>query len=113
MTWRCLRAAFGSLGRLAVRGVGLRITLGGLRLRLSVVAGVRGARERSTFEKKRASKYEKNKTGQCLMLQLLVDNEKRVLFTGSDVLIDQMKKYGYNVPFLATIIKIDRYYTLS
>lgn len=61
----------------------------------------------------RASKYEKNKTGQCLMLQLLVDNEKRVLFTGSDVLIDQMKKYGDNVPFLATIIKIDRYYTLS
>ena len=47
------------------------------------------------------------------MLQMMVDNEKRVLFTGSDVLIDQMKKYGDNVPFLAIIIKIDRYYTLS
>gem|GEM_PF-6122095 len=105
MTWRCLRAALGTMGRLAVRGVGVRLTLDGMRLRVSVVAGVRGARERS--------KYEKNKTGQCLMLQMMVDNEKRVLFTGSDVLIDQMKKYGDNVPFLAIIIKIDRYYTLS
>ena len=66
-----------------------------------------------TGHKIRASKYEKNKTGQCLMLQMMVDNEKRVLFTGSDVLIDQLKKYGDNVPFFATIIKIDRYYTLS
>ena len=55
MTWRCLRAAIGTMGRFAVRGVGLRLTLGGMRLRMSVVAGVRGARERSTFEKKRAS----------------------------------------------------------
>ena len=43
MTWRCLRAARGALGRIAVRGVGLRITLGGMRIRVSVVAGVRGA----------------------------------------------------------------------
>jgi len=36
-----------------------------------------------------------------------------VLFTGSDVLIEQMEKYGDQIPFAATIKKIDRYYTLS
>jgi len=29
------------------------------------------------------------------------------------VLIDQLEKYGNEIPFTATIKKIDRYYTLS
>lgn len=59
------------------------------------------------------SKYSKNKSGKYLTLQVRIDNEKRVIFTGSDVLIEQMEQYGDKMPFLATIKKIDRYYTLS
>jgi len=39
--------------------------------------------------------------------------EKRVFFTGSDILIEQMEKYGSEIPFLTTIKKIDRYYTFT
>jgi hypothetical protein len=59
------------------------------------------------------SKYEKNRSGKCLQLQVDLDGAHKVLFTGSDVLIEQMEKYGHQVPFQATIKKIDRYYTLS
>ena len=61
----------------------------------------------------RRSKYEKNRSGKCLLLQLAIDGAHRVLFTGSDVLIEQMEKYGDNVPFEATVKKIDRFYTFS
>lgn len=59
------------------------------------------------------SKYEKNKSGKCLTLQILVNNQKRVVFTGSDVMIDQMQKHEDQIPFIATIKKINRYYTLT
>jgi hypothetical protein len=36
-----------------------------------------------------------------------------VVFTGSSVLVEQMEKYGGKVPFVATIKRVDRYYTLS
>ena len=52
------------------------------------------------------SKYPKNKSGKVLMLHLEFDGEKRILFTGSDVLITQIqhvKKEDY--PFTATIVK--------
>lgn len=62
----------------------------------------------------RPSKYSKNQSGQCLTLQFTGDdNERHVVFTGSDVLIEQLRKYGDQIPFLATIKKVDRYYTLS
>lgn len=61
----------------------------------------------------RRSKYEKNRSGKCLLLQMEIENERRVLFTGSDVLIEQLEKYGDHVPFLATVKKIDRFFTLS
>jgi len=61
----------------------------------------------------RRSKYEKNRSGKCLLLQLEIDDAHRVLFTGSDVLIEQMEKYGDQIPFTVTIKKIDRFYTLS
>lgn len=61
----------------------------------------------------RPSKYGKNVSGQCLTLQFVIAGQRRVLFTGSDVLIGQIQKYGDQVPFLATIRKIDKYYTLS
>jgi hypothetical protein len=60
------------------------------------------------------SKYTKNKTGQCLTLQFIgPDGQRHVTFTGSDVLIDQIGKYQAEIPFLATIKKIDRYYCLK
>lgn len=61
----------------------------------------------------RPSKYGKNTSGQCLTLQFVLSEQRRVLFTGSDVLIGQMQKYGDRIPFLATIRKVDKYYTLS
>lgn len=61
----------------------------------------------------RKSRYEKNRSGKCLLLQVDMNGEHRLLITGSDVLIEQMEKYGEQIPFLATIKKIDRFYTLS
>lgn len=59
----------------------------------------------------------KHNSGQCLTLQFHFEADAsgrpRVLFTGSSVLTEQMRKYGAEVPFLATIRKIDKYYTLS
>lgn len=67
-----------------------------------------------------SSKYpDKNKSGKALQLQFKIlkhgtdDNDIRpnVLFTGSDVLIDQITKYSEHIPFYATVIKINRYYS--
>lgn len=58
------------------------------------------------------SKYPKSGP-KCLMLQVVLDDEKYVLFTGSVVLLEQMEKYQDHLPFIATIQKIDRYYTLT
>jgi len=62
------------------------------------------------------SKYQKTSAPDCLTIQFEFHNkpgEKHVIFTGSGVLIDQLKEYGDKLPFLATIKKIDRYFTLS
>jgi len=61
-----------------------------------------------------SSKYTKNKSGLCLTLQFVDDEGRRlILFTGSDVLIGQIQKYEKEIPFYATIKKIDRYYLLT
>lgn len=53
-----------------------------------------------------ASKYPKNKSGECLTIQIEIDNEKRVLFTGSDVLIEQIKSIKKDdFPFETAIIQ--------
>ena len=61
------------------------------------------------------SKYNgKNKSGKCLTVQFEQDEgERLVFFTGSDVLIQQFERYGDEVPFLATLKKVNRHYTLS
>jgi hypothetical protein len=51
--------------------------------------------------------------GKCLALQVEINGDRRVVFTGSDVLIGQLERYGEQIPFLAVVRKIDRYYTLS
>lgn len=59
------------------------------------------------------SKFPKNASGKYLTLQFQIDGETRVTFTGSDVLIGQMERYSAEVPFTATIRKINRYFTLT
>jgi len=59
------------------------------------------------------SRFSKNKSGEYLTLQYEFENQKYIIFTGSDVLIDQVKKYADEIPFLATIRKINRYYSLT
>lgn len=46
-----------------------------------------------------------------LSLQIELENEKHILFTGSSVLMDQIDECKDNLPFLAKIEKIDKYYT--
>lgn len=59
------------------------------------------------------SQYEKNKSGDYLTVQFEMNGEKQIFFTGSDVLIDQLNRYREEIPFITTIKKINRYYTLS
>lgn len=59
------------------------------------------------------SKYSKNNSGKYLTLQVIYNDEKCVIFTGSDVLIDQIEKYNHEIPFLSTIRKINRYFSLT
>jgi hypothetical protein len=61
------------------------------------------------------SKFPKNQSGMFLTLQF-IDMEsggRKIVFTGSDVLINQMRKYEAQMPFYATIKKVDRYYILT
>ncbi|WP_294344675.1 hypothetical protein [Prosthecochloris sp.] len=59
------------------------------------------------------SKFDKNKSGKCLTLQIKLDDETRVIFTGSDVLISQIEKHKKQIPFLTTIKKVDRFYMFT
>jgi len=60
------------------------------------------------------SKFSKNKSGMYATVQFNVpEGEKHVFFTGSDVIIDQLQKYKVEMPFMAQIKKINKYYTFS
>ncbi len=60
------------------------------------------------------SKFPKNKSGKCLFLQIEFDGEKRVVFTGSDVLISQIRQVPHeNLPFTATIVKNSEYFEFT
>lgn len=51
----------------------------------------------------------------CLQMQFIFRGEVCVLFTGSTVLMDQIKiaKEKNNVPFSAVVIKVDKYYSFE
>ena len=49
----------------------------------------------------------------CLKLQFELQGERHILFTGSTVLARQAEEYKDEMPFLATIKKVDNYYTFS
>lgn len=61
----------------------------------------------------RPSKYPKENHNRVMTLQFEIKETMHVVFTGSEILIKQMEKYSDNLPFMATIRHIDRYYTLS
>lgn len=48
-----------------------------------------------------------------LTIQFSNGGDTHVLFTGSEVLINQIEKYKDKIPFYTTIIKRGRYFTLS
>lgn len=56
------------------------------------------------------SKYGK---APCVTIQFVLNEEKHILFTGSTILKEQLEKYNDQLPFYATIKKVDRYYTFS
>lgn len=51
--------------------------------------------------------------GTLLTLQLEVDGEKRIVFTGSTVLKSQVQTYKDKLPFIATIKKINKYLSFT
>ena len=56
----------------------------------------------------------KQKIGtKMLTLQFKLNGEERILFTGSGVLIDQVEEYKDEMPFLAKIEKVNRFYTFT
>jgi hypothetical protein len=58
-------------------------------------------------------KTSKYKDKEYLTIQLALSEKKHVLFTGSEVLIDQLTKYKTEIPFFTTIRKINKYYSLT
>jgi len=57
------------------------------------------------------SKYPKNKSGEVMTLQIEINNEKHIVFTGSDYLINQIQQVNKeDFPFLATIEKVGEHF---
>jgi hypothetical protein len=61
----------------------------------------------------RESRYSDNRDGKYLTLQVEIDGKRYVIFTGSDVLVEQLKRYSNQLPFVSTIRKIKKYFTLT
>ena len=61
----------------------------------------------------RIRKSTKRDGTECLQMQFLLGTEVCVVFTGSSVLINQIKESKDNIPFVATLVKMDRYYSFS
>jgi len=61
----------------------------------------------------RVRKSTKRDGTECLQMQFLLDEEVCVVFTGSSVLINQIKESKDNIPFIGTVVKLDRYYSFS
>lgn len=61
----------------------------------------------------RLRKSTKRDGTECLQMQFLLDDEVCVVFTGSSVLINQIKECKDNIPFTGTVVKLDRYYSFS
>jgi hypothetical protein len=58
----------------------------------------------------RKSNYQ---SGEYMILQFKDNNEVRVTFTGAGVIRAQLERHREQLPLWATIVKKNRYYTLS
>ena len=58
----------------------------------------------------KSSKYN---ASSCLTIQFILGDERHVAFTGSQVLLDQCKSYEAEIPFIATVKRIDKYYSFT
>lgn len=61
----------------------------------------------------RKSHYAKSNSEHCLMIQFEINGKRKVAFTGSSILAEQIEKYKDHLPFLTTIKRVDKYYTFS
>lgn len=59
------------------------------------------------------SKFPKDGNSKFLKLQIQLDGEPRVVFTGSKVLMDQAERYKNEMPFIAVIKKVNKAYSFS
>lgn len=61
--------------------------------------------------KTKESKHHRD--SQYTTIQFKLDDANYILFNGSRVLAEQLEKYKDNLPFYATIKKIEKYYTFT
>jgi hypothetical protein len=60
------------------------------------------------------SQYPKNKSGNVLTLQIEINNEKMIIFTGSDFIMQQIVQVSEeDLPFATTIVKIGEHFELT
>ncbi len=61
-----------------------------------------------------SSKF-KDHGDKCATVQFYeeTNEHKRIFFTGSGVVISMLEKYKDKIPFMTTLKKIDKYYTLT
>ena len=57
------------------------------------------------------SKYKEGT--KVLKLQFKLDGDTRIVFTGSNVLIDQISQYKDEIPFITKIEKVNKFYTFT
>lgn len=55
----------------------------------------------------------KFKEDNYVAIQFELEGEQRVAFTGAQVLIEQLKKYGEQIPFETTIKKMGKFYSFT
>lgn len=61
----------------------------------------------------RINKSNKRENSECLQMQFLMGGDVFIVFTGSVVLIDQIKSIKNRLPLNTTVVKIDKYYSFS
>jgi hypothetical protein len=59
------------------------------------------------------SKFSKENQINCLTIQFTLGDARHVVFTGSQVLLDQCKTYEPELPFTTTIKRIEKYFTFT
>ncbi|MFH0995810.1 MAG: hypothetical protein V1844_09980 [Pseudomonadota bacterium] len=59
------------------------------------------------------SKFEERHHGKCVTIQFRLDNEQKIFFTGSEVIMNQIEKYKNEIPFVTIIKKKYKYYIFT